>query len=120
MAEIIVRMDTKTKEFSVTMDGKAVANVENVSLYRRGYDQDGRAVEDDDLCYFSMTQSDHDEDEGVRRYYQTSASEKGVVTEPVESVIARVAAPLRPQTPPPAKVGTAISKWYGQTRKSGR
>lgn len=79
MAKLLLEMDTVTKEFTVSLDGKEMDNVQAVNAYRRSYGPDGQDVdEDEDLCHLEIVRRTPDEDNGLVVYERTCASEKGV------------------------------------------
>lgn len=71
MAKINVEFDTGTKEMVVTMDGKAVANVEQISLSRGNY----YAENPDEAYGCSILTLVKNEEESYKAYTQIIASD---------------------------------------------
>ncbi len=68
MAKVKIEFDTKSKELAVSMDGKDIPNIQNISLYKAGY------YDDKEEGYsFSLVTSDSQDDEGYKSYKQIVA-----------------------------------------------
>lgn len=75
MAKVNIDFDTKTKEISVTFDGKAVDNVYAVSLSKSYYADDDVETENPFSLNLMTMDSTKQEDEGYRQMQQICASE---------------------------------------------
>jgi len=70
MAEIIATFDTKTKQFSVTLNGKAVKNISSIGMYG--------SYEDTNKGYLELRTSMSNEDEKMIEITKILASEDSV------------------------------------------
>lgn len=69
MAKIIITYDTSTKAMSAEMDGKALADVDMISLSRGGYSDKKEEF------YFSLLTCNKQEEEGYKTYTQIVAKD---------------------------------------------
>jgi hypothetical protein len=74
MAEVIITFDTKAKSTQVTIDGKEMADVVGVELYRGYYEADS---DEAPKFRFGLTQQTRDKDNDVMQMVRTCAAENG-------------------------------------------